>query len=181
VPFAAIRNSAYPRLVRRLCEPDASKVLAFVSELTRLDELLAFPPRVLASLHRLIESDAVAYSELDPVHQSSILQIHYRADGESETTRGDEGWESRDLWWRVRHTHPLCGYRAASADWTTARKVSDFATLGQFRRTPIYEAFYRGEIDYWLDVGLAPTPTRTRVFIFVRHTGSDFDEPTALC
>jgi DNA-binding NarL/FixJ family response regulator len=57
-----------------------------------------------------------------------------------------------------------------------ALKVSDFATLREFRRTQIYDAFYSGELDYWLDVGLPATPTKTRVFIFARKGGRDFDD-----
>jgi DNA-binding NarL/FixJ family response regulator len=148
-----------------------------VSELTELDDSLPFPPRLLARLQRLIASDTVGYSELDPANQRSGLQVWHRGDGEDGISLGDEEWrEWWSLWWHLRHTHPLCSYRVASGDWTTARKVSDFVGLRDFRRTPIYDAFYRGEIDHWLDVGLAPTPTRTRVFIFQRHKRADFDE-----
>jgi DNA-binding NarL/FixJ family response regulator len=163
--------------MRRLCERDATAMLAFVSELRALDEPLPFPPRLLARLQALIASDQVWYSELDPLRERSILWIQHRADGEDAVRWGSEGWaEFWDLWWRVRDTHPLCGYRLMSGDWTTARKVSDFATLRQFRRTSIYDAFYRGAIDHWLDVGLAATPNRTRDFIFVRHNQPDFEE-----
>jgi len=155
--------------VRRLSQRDASATLAFVSELKEFDDPLGFPPRLLAGLQKLIASDSVGYSELDPAQQGSILQVWHE-------TGGEELAEWSDLWWRLRDTHPLCGYRTASGDWTTARKVSDFATLREFRRTPIYDAFYRGVIDHWLDAGLAPAPTRTRVFIFLRHKRPDFDE-----
>src|SRR4029450_4137994 len=82
----------------------------------------------------------------------------------------------RDLWSSLRNTHPLFSYRRASGDWTTARKVSDFMTLREFRATAMYDAFYRGVIDHWLDVGLAPESVRTRLFIFTRHGRPDFDE-----
>jgi hypothetical protein len=162
--------------VRRLSEGDASAMLTFVSELKELVDPLAFPPFVLARLQALITSDWVGYSELDPVRQRSILQVARNADGDEEIVWGDEGSSEDELWWRLRSTHPLCGYRTASGDWTTARKVSDFAPLHEFRRTPIFDAFYRGLLDHWLDVGLAATPTKTRVFIFTRRDGRDFDE-----
>jgi DNA-binding CsgD family transcriptional regulator len=152
--------------------------MGFVSELHELDDPLPFPPRLLASLQQLIPSDEVGYSELDPVAQASILQA-WHADGESEVFAGNEGSDTQEeveLFWRVRDTHPLCGYRRASGDWTTPYKASDFVTLRAFRRTAIYDAFYRGSVDHWLDVGLAATPTRTRVFIFARRGGADFDE-----
>jgi DNA-binding NarL/FixJ family response regulator len=162
--------------VRRLSERDASATLAMVSELKELDEPLPFPPRLLAGLHKLIPSDRVTYCELDPVQRGPALCQTRTIVGEDEVTWGNEESVYWDLWWRLRDTHPLCGYRTASGDWTTARKVSDFATLREFRRTPIYDAFFRGGADHWFDVGLAAEPTRTRVFIFVRHKRADFDE-----
>jgi DNA-binding NarL/FixJ family response regulator len=163
--------------MRRLCERDASATLAFVSELRALHEPLPFPPRLLANLQTLIPSDQVWYNELDPVREDSILLVQHKADGEDAVAWGSEGrTDFWDLWWRLRDTHPLCGYRTMSGDWTTARKVSDFATLRQFRQTSIYDAFYRGFIDHWLDVGLGAAPNRTRVFIFLRHKQRDFDE-----
>ena len=167
--------------MRRLSERDASAALAFVSELKELDEPLPFAPSLIARLQQLIASDGAGYSELDPVKQGSILQVWRNADGEEGVAWGDDDLQpGDDLWWRLRHTHPVCGYRAASGEWTSARKVSDFVTLREFRRTPIYDAFYRGAIDHWLDVGLPPEPTRTRVFIFVRHDRADFDERDCL-
>lgn len=174
--FAAIRNSAYPRLVRELGERDASAALAFVSELRALDDPLPFPPRLLARLQELIACDAVGYSELDPLHHGSILQVWRWPGGIEEVTCDYELDDWWDLWWAVRDTHPVCGYRWATGDWTTALKASDFMTLREFRRTAIYDAFYRGTIDHWLDVGLPATPTRTRVFIFLRHRRPDFDD-----
>jgi DNA-binding NarL/FixJ family response regulator len=151
-------------------------MLAFVSELKDFDDVLPFPPQLLAGLQKLIPADRVGYSELDPIRRSPRAVWH-RPDGETGVTPGGVNrppWA--ELWWCLHDTHPLCGYRAASGDWTTARKVSDFATLREFRRTPIYDAFYRGVLDHWLDIGLAPAPTGTRVFIFDRHKRPDFDE-----
>ena len=161
-----------------LSEHDASALLAFVSELRALDDPLPFPPRLVVGLRALIAAKEVGYSELDPVERSAILEVRHTADDEGRVIRDNEDWSDpeRELWWSLRHTHPSCGYRTSSGDWTTARKVSDFVTLQEFRRTPIYDAFYRGDFDYWLDVGLPPEPRRTRIFIFTRFDQGDFDE-----
>jgi DNA-binding CsgD family transcriptional regulator len=161
----------------RLSTRDVCALLTFVGELKELDDPLAFPPRVLAGLRRLIPADEVGYSELNPAEQTSILQV-WHADGDEEVRWGVDDEERRleDVWWRLRPTHPVCGYRTTSEDWTQPLKVSDFASLLEFRRTPIYDAFYRGELDYWLDMGLPATATRTRVFIFTRKGGRDFTE-----
>ena len=152
-------------------------MLAFVSELKDLDDALPFPTRLLARLQELIACDEVGYSELDPVHECSILQVRHVPGGEDWIVSGSFGGpDLQEMWWLVHDSHPLCSYREASGDRTSARKVSDFASLRHFRRSPIYDAFYRGVIDHWLDVGLTATPTRTRTFIFTRHNRPDFDE-----
>ena len=162
----------------RLSERDASALLAFVSELPVLDDPVPFPPALVAGLRRLISADFVSYSELDPVTRSSVLQVWHRADGADSVARDNEDWaeHERELYWSLRPTHPVCGYRSSTGDWTSARKVSDFVTLSEFRQRPIYEAFYRGDIDHWLDVGLRPEAGRTRVFIFTRFGQDDFNE-----
>ena len=149
----------------------------FVSELRELDDPLPFPPRLVAGLRNLIAADHLGYNETDLVGRFSSLQVWHHADGDDELVWRSEPTPDDELWWQLRDTHPLCSRRSlASGDWTTARKVSDFLTLREFRRTPIYDAFYRGSIDHWLDFGLAPEPTRTRVFIFTRYKRPDFDE-----
>jgi DNA-binding CsgD family transcriptional regulator len=160
--------------VSALSERDAASLLAFVSELQDLDDPLPFPPQLVTGLGTLIAADQVSYSELNPAERVSILQVWHFADGRDLLFRGDD--DEGDLFWSLRHTHPTCSYRTASGDWTTARKVSDFLSLREFRRTPIYDALYRGEIDHWLDVGLAAEPSRTRLFVFTRFQTDDFDE-----
>lgn len=173
-----MRNSAYPRYVRTLSERDASGLLAFVSELRDLNEPLPFPPRLVAGLRTLLGADFVNYAEVDPVARASILHVWAQADAEGGIAWADDDQVAcaHDYWWSVRPTHPTFGYRIASGDWTTARKVSDFVTLREFRRTPIYDAYYRGYADHWLDVGLAAEPARSRLFVFTRLRKDDFDE-----
>jgi DNA-binding CsgD family transcriptional regulator len=55
------------------------------------------------------------------------------------------------------------------------RRIGVAATLGEFRRT-VYSDVFSDAVYRWLDVGLAATATRTRVFIFTRDRGHDFDE-----
>jgi DNA-binding CsgD family transcriptional regulator len=176
--LVAIRSSAYPQSVTTLSEHDASALLGFVSELGALEDPMPFPPRLVAGLRSLIAADGVSYSELDPVQRRSILQVWHKAEGEDQLIWGEEEPydPDEDLFWMLRSTHPLCGDRSVSDDWTIALKVSDFVSLHEFRRTPIYDALYRGEIDHWLEVGLEPEPDRTRNFIFTRFDQPDFDE-----
>jgi DNA-binding CsgD family transcriptional regulator len=164
--------------VQRLSGHDAAALLAFVSELRELDDPLPFPPQLVAGLCSLIAGDQISYVELDPLERAGIFYVSHRADGEDVVSPGNEDWPEpeRELWWSLRPTHPVCGYRTSTGDWTTALRVSDFVTLREFRRTPFYDAFCRGDTDRWLDVGLPAEPGRTRVFVFSRFNQADFDE-----
>ncbi len=83
----------------------------------------------------------------------------------------EEGPEG-EAYWRLRHQHPLCGYRERTNDWTNARAVSDFVTQRQFRRTEIWTEMYRDAgVNEWIDVGLRSNGVHTRVFIFTRSRG----------
>jgi DNA-binding CsgD family transcriptional regulator len=125
----------------------------------------------------LIPSDTVGFSVLDPSQPRPVVKVGSGLCGEEVVWEADDPVSDEfALWWKLRPDHPVCGYRTATGDWTRPLKVSDFATLREFRRTPIYDTLYRGEIDHWLDVGLTATPTRTRVFIFTRQSGADYDE-----
>jgi hypothetical protein len=103
-----------------LSERDASATLAFVSELKELDEPSPFPPRLLAELGKLIPSDRVAYSELNPVTRSSIVLVAWRNGG-----GGDEiTWGNR-----LRRTYggafvPRIPSVATAPRATTGRRLS---------------------------------------------------------
>ena len=149
-------------------------MLDFVSELRALDDPLAFPPRVLRRLLELVPVFGATYSVLDPTQQESVLQVFQWHDGEEVVDWSPTA--ASQSFWELRHTHPSCDYRTASGDWTSPRKVSDFLTLREFRRTPIYQASYEGRTSYWLDVGLSPVGDETHMFIFTRYKQADFDE-----
>lgn len=166
--------------MERLDAPDASALLDFVGDLRELDDPLPFPPRLLEAMRMLIPSSSVGYTVLDPSQQLPVLQVGSCLRGEevvwgTDDLTDDLAVDEFALWWKLRADHPVCEYRIATGDWTRPLKVSDFATLREFRRTPIYDTFYRDNFDYWLDVGLPATPTRTRVFIFTRKS-ADYDE-----
>lgn len=174
----AIRTPTYARRVERLDSKDVSALLAFVGELRDLDDAVPFPPRLLGGLQRLVPSDTTCYSELKAVNRTSCWQIYYDDDGHAGIAHGghEEKLDGHALFWELRNTHPVCAHRARTGDWTSPHKVSDFATLREFRRTAIYDAFFRGEVDHWFDLGLPSTGGKTRTFLFTRFRTRDFDE-----
>jgi len=161
--------------VRTLPERDVAALLSVVGELAALDDALAFPPHFLERLGRLMNCSAVGYSELDRARKRSVLQCEW-VEGEGLVTPPSE--HDEDEVFRLLSQHPVCGYRTRTWDWTSPYKISDFATLREFRRTEIWARVYRDEeprVNHWIDVGLRPSGAHTRVFVFTRSRG-DFDE-----
>jgi DNA-binding CsgD family transcriptional regulator len=161
--------------VRTLPERDAEALLAVTAELLELEDAVAFPPRFLGRLAALLRSPEVDYSDLDRGLERSHWQAWWREGETGSEVLDSRGWDAR-TYFRLRHEHPTCGYRERANEWTTALKVSDFVTRREFRRTRIWNELYREDgVDHWMDVGLRPDGTRTRMLIFTRRRG-DFDE-----
>jgi DNA-binding CsgD family transcriptional regulator len=105
------------------------------------------------------------------LRQRSIFQASSDGD-ESDAPSEDEARK----YFRLASEHPICSRRTRTDDWTSVLKVSDFVSQRAFERTEIWNELYRAEdVRYWMDVGIAPTGPRTRVFIFTR-SDCDFDE-----
>jgi DNA-binding CsgD family transcriptional regulator len=159
--------------MRSITERDVAALLEVVTELDRLDDQLAFPPRFLELLARLLHSRAAAYSVLERRNGRGVLGVGWDDGDESVDVGRSDGDEQ---YMRLRGSHPVCSHRERSGDWTTAYKVSDFANRREFRRTAIWNEVYREEgVNYWLDMGLPVERGMTRVFIFT-HDSRDFGE-----
>jgi DNA-binding NarL/FixJ family response regulator len=159
--------------VRALSERDAAAVLGVTAELAALDEPDPFPPHFIGRLARLIRCPRGSYCELDRGLRARLHETDWD-DGKQESF----GYlaDPDEPYWRLRHAHPVCGYRERSNDWTAAHMVVDFMSLADFRRTQIWDALYRDDnVTDWLDVGIRPTGLHTRMFLFV-HAGGFFDE-----
>lgn len=159
--------------MRALSERDAAEVLAVTAELATLEDVDPFPARFVGLLARLLHSPEGAYCELD---RGAKLRLR-----ETEWTDGEEASrpyldDPAHPYWRLRHSHPVCSYRERTDEWSTAHMVTDFVSLQAFRRTEIWDELYRDvPVTDWLDVGLRPTGTHTRLFLFQRDRGT-FDE-----
>lgn len=156
-----------------LPERDAAALLSFAGELVGLDDPVAFPPELLRRLGQLVSCANVTYSVLDR-DANRTLFLSWCSENEGgiwlDTAPDNEAY------FRLKDQHPLCHYRETSGDWTSAHRISEFATLREFQSTELWDELYRGEdVNYWLDIGLAAQGAKTSVFIFTRST-SDFDE-----
>lgn len=148
-----------------------------MAELDALDDAEPFPPHLLARLARLVRVGEATYCELDRARRA-VVRVSWWHEGQSGTV--GEACHPDDAYWDIRHTHPTCGYRERTGDWTTAHMVADFMSLRDFRKTAIWDVAYRDiPVNDWLDVGLRPAGARTRMFLFSRSRGT-FDERSRL-
>jgi DNA-binding CsgD family transcriptional regulator len=153
--------------VTRLRTSDLEAVLSFLGEASSAGGPDPFPPKVLESLRRLVPSDYIYYSELDRVRQISLW--HGEAPGGL-----DEPEEP--TYWDIREQHPVCHHHEVSGDFR-ALKLSDFLTRSELRRTDIYWEYFRPiQAEYVMCVGLDAPLTHTKVFLFNRSGGRDFNE-----
>ena len=165
----SIRRLSYLRTsVTRLRTSDLEAVLVFLGEANSVDGPEPFPRPLLASLRRLVPSDAVTYCELDRVRKVQIWQ-------EDDPAYEDDG-SALETYWRLRDQHPVCHFEDQTGTFP-ALKLSDFVTRAELRRREIYWEWFRPYgIEYELSVGLDAPLSHTKVFILERFGGRDFTE-----
>ena len=120
--------------MRSLGERDAAALAATTAELAVLDDAEPFPPHFLRRLAELMASRDAGYCELDRSRERTLFTAWWEDGGGGSEVPVEEGPEG-EAYWRLRHLHPVCGYRERTNDWTNARAVSDFVTQRQFRCT----------------------------------------------
>jgi len=148
----------------RLSAADVRGVLTFVEDAWSLAGERAFPLATLEALAELIPCDEIGYADLDRLARR---QLDY-----SGTDSGDG---DMTLFWEIVDDHPLCRHQLAYADFT-AKRLSDVISRRQLMRSRIYEDWFRpAGIVAELEVGIAPSRTRTRNFVLDRASG-DFSE-----
>jgi DNA-binding CsgD family transcriptional regulator len=155
-------------------ESDAfARVGRFVAEAERIESDEPFPPELLAALQRLVPCDQVAFSELDRVAQVDLGVIWFPREPDDDAVPEIEYWEIRD-------EHPICHHHEVTRDWS-ARRLTDFLTPGELRRSRIYAEWFRpGGIEHELACGLDAPLTHTKVFILDRAGRLDFDDADEL-
>jgi DNA-binding CsgD family transcriptional regulator len=153
--------------VTRLRNSDLQAVVEFLGEASTVDGPDPFPRRLLESLHRLVPSDEVVYDELDRVRETLLREEIFPGgiDGPDEPT-----------YWDVRDQHPVCRHHEVAGEFR-ALKISDFLTRSELRRTDIYwDWFHPWGVEYQMSVGLDAPLSHTKVFLFIRAGGRDFNE-----
>jgi DNA-binding CsgD family transcriptional regulator len=107
------------------------------------------------------------YNELDRVRELVLWT--------GEVPEGNEEPET-PTYWDVRHEHPVCNHHEVTGDFR-AVKLSDFLTRSEFHRTRIFGEYFRPlSVEHMMTVGLDAPLTHTKVFLFSRSGGRDFNE-----
>jgi DNA-binding CsgD family transcriptional regulator len=155
--------------MERLDASDLARVGRFVAETAGIDGDEPFPRAFLAALRRLVPCDFVAFNELDRIRE---LQLNYL----EEPHGASDGLHAPISYWQARSDHPLCRYHESTGDWR-AYRLSDFVTQRELRRHRIYDEWVRPAGQrHLITVGLDGPLSHTKVFLFHRPDGPDFDE-----
>ena len=144
-----------------LRQADLGAALGFLGEAESVTGPDAFPPEVLERLHDLVPAELVHFCELDRVHHRLIADTF-----STGQTYGRSDEEVDAEYWVTRHEHPVCRHQDRTGDFS-ARKVSDFVTMGELRKREIYALRFQ-HLPFELGVGLPAPPWHTKVFLFHR-------------
>jgi DNA-binding CsgD family transcriptional regulator len=151
----------------RLRNSDLQAVVEFLGEASSVDGPDPFPRPLLESLRRLVPSDEVVYDELDRVREIVLWEEEFpgEVDGPEELS-----------YWDIRNQHPVCRHHEVTGEFR-ALKLSDFLTRSELRRTDVYWDWFRPcGAEYQMTVGLDAPLSHTKVFLFSRAGGRDFNE-----
>jgi DNA-binding CsgD family transcriptional regulator len=150
----------------RLRNSDLQATLDFLGEASSVDGPDPFPRTVLDLLRRLVSSDEVGYNELDRIRGLKLW---------SEDSPGGNDGPEEPSYWDVRDQHPVCRHHEVTGDFH-ALKLSDFLTRSELRRTDIYWDWFHPGVEFLMTVGLDAPLSHTKVFLFSREGGRDFNE-----
>ena len=152
----------------RLRHRDLRALLAFLEGAYGCHDLDGFVGYVIRHLAPLVPGDLVAYNEINPRRQ----RIVWREEPSLATLVPD----GRQVFERHMGDHPLIAHYRRTHD-GRARKISDFLTLRQFRRTALYQEFFRRFEggDHQLVITL-PAPPPLVLGVSVNRDRPDFVE-----
>ena len=157
--------------VQRLSRSALEAVVRLAGEIATLDdrEQRAFPEPLVESLRNLVGCEWATYAELDRPGERMLVEV--------TLPEGEQADSDAEVFWRLRHEHPLCSYEDQTGDFS-ARKLSDFVTRRELKRLQIYTDWLRPlGIEHVISVGLPAPFTHTKMFLFDNGADrGDFEE-----
>lgn len=152
--------------MERLGPSDYEAVLDFVAQVHAVGDIDTFARRALTGIGALIPSDILTYNEIDTRRQRAYMVEHPASVITVSQVRTFE---------RLAGQHPLIRHYALTGE-TQPRKISDFLTLGEFRRLDLYQEFFREvAVNYQMAVTI-PSSNSVVIGIALNRTLRDFSE-----
>lgn len=152
--------------MERLGPSDYEAVLDFVRQVHGIGHMDDFPRRAIAGIGTLIDSDILTYNEIDTRRQRAyFVQEPAEAISATQATTFE----------RLTTQHPLIRHYALTRE-SRPRKISDFLSLGEFRRLDLYQEFFRDvAINYQMAVTI-PSSDALIIGIALNRAQRDFSE-----
>lgn len=156
-----------------ITEQDLRAMLDIANSTDRADEL-PVPGAVLRGLFDLIGCDTLNLTQFD-ARDRIVLVDHFLGDSYTELPADEAEWER--LFYQNYWGSP-CAYPDVSGDQVTVTKLSDFCSVREWHRNPMYSQFVkpRGGNDHELMLCLPSRPGKILRVLFWRHDGNDFSE-----
>lgn len=156
-------EDSLPKLSHRAIQ----QALAFLRELYILRSWDDLTTHVITALPTLIPTDICSYNDMS----SRRRYAAYRAWPDGHPTIPHD----QEILGRYAHQHPIITYGERTKD-LSARKITDFVSQREFRKTALYNEFYRPlQLPYNMGAGIALTPDSV-IAIGFNRIKRDFDE-----
>jgi DNA-binding CsgD family transcriptional regulator len=152
--------------VERLGPSDYEAVLDLVCQVHAVGDLDTFARRAIAGIGALIPSDILTYNEIDTRQRRAYMV---------EQPAGIITISQVRTFERLSHQHPLIRHYTLTRE-TRPRKISDFLSMGEFRRLDLYQEFFRDvAVNYQMAVTI-PSSHSVVIGIALNRTLRDFSE-----
>ena len=152
--------------MERLGPSDYEAVLDFVRQVHAVGDMDTFARRAIAGVGALIPSDILTYNEIDTRQQRAYMVEQPTGVITASQVRTFE---------RLSQQHPLIRHYALTRE-TRPRKISDFLSMGEFRRLDLYQEFFRDvAVNYQMAVTI-PSSHSVVIGIALNRTSRDFSE-----
>lgn len=159
-----------------VADPDLQSVLDVLDTADRAPVVPnRIPPELLAALAGLVACDAVAFADMDVATCTHHADDVY--DGTTSALHLEPDVAPDSPFWQHYPDTPMCSYPTRTGDHSTVTLRSDFYSVREWQRTPMYvDCMKQDGILQELLCPLSGTGSRSRRLIFFRSGNREFAE-----